>query len=209
MSHTRIGVIVFALAILTPLMAAPGSLHAQAEAQQGAPPEAPTRAPRYSWVVDRTPLRVGDVVTIVVDEFTLAESSRDESTSRRRRRDVGTDIGLNGSGFGFDVGSRNDFQNRTQGDAARSDRFAAEISVRVVETGANGLVRVEGVKKLQIDGHIQDVTVRGWLRSNDVRPGNTIQSWRVADAEIIYGSNQTLGEGPQNIWSKLFGWIVP
>lgn len=203
-TRSRHGVYVIALAGLAAFIVAPGGLAAQAP-----PPEAPTRQPRQSWVSDVLPLQVGDIVTIIVDEFTLAESSRDEATTRRRRRDVGADIGLNGSGFGFDVGSRNDYQNRTRGDAARSDRFAAEISVRVVETSPNGMARVEGVKKLQIDGHIQDVTVRGWLRSNDVRPGNLIDSWRVADAEIVYGSNQTLGQEPGGIWSKIFGWIVP
>jgi len=68
---------------------------------------------------------------------------------------------------------------------------------------------VEGVKTLQIDGHVQDVTVRGWLRSNDVRPGNTIESWRVADAEIVYGSNETLGKTDDGIWAKIFKWIIP
>lgn len=210
--RSKNGVFIIGVAAL----AAAGLSVAPAGAQQGppagqeaGPPEAPVRPVRQSWVADRHPLQVGDLVTIVVDEFTLAESNRNEVTTRRRRRDVATDIGLNGSGFGFGVGSRNDYDNRIRGDAARSDRFAAEISVRVVETAPRGMVRVEGVKKLQVDGHMQDVTIRGWLRSNDVRPGNLIDSWRVADAEIVYGSNQTLGQGPQNIWSKLFGWIVP
>ena len=187
-------------------------LTAPAHAQQ--PPatdgaQADTRPVRGSWVSDSRVLQVGEIVTIIVDEFTLAESNRDESASRRRRRNTGAGFGLNGPIIDYDVGSQNDVDERTRGEAARTDRFAAEISVRVVETAPGGLVRVEGVKKLQIDGHTQDVTVRGWLRSNDVRPGNTVESWRVADAEIIYGSNQTLGTPTESIWDKLFKWIVP
>lgn len=205
--RVRNGVFILSLSALA---AVPVAGQQQPPATAGTtPPEAPTRPVRQSWVSDTRVLAVGDIVTIIVDEFTLAESNRDESAGRSRRRDTGAGIGLNGSGFGFDVRSRNDIRDQTSGEASRSDRFAAEISVRVVETAPGGLVRVEGVKKLQIDGHIQDVTVRGWLRSNDVRPGNTIESWRVADAEIVYGSNQTLGKTDDGIWAKLFKWIIP
>lgn len=192
---------------LTLLFAATCLLSAPAlEAQTPATPAG--RPVRSSFVSDRLPLGVGDIVTILVDEFTLTEANRDNSSSRDRTRTVGASVNAAGTRTGGSLGSENDLSNREQGGASRSDRFSAEISVRVVEMDANGLARVEGTKKMQIDEHEQEVVVRGWLRTHDVRPGNTIESWRLADAELLYTSNGRIVKGG-GIWDMLFKWIVP
>ena len=159
-------------------------------------------------VSDRLPLGVGDIITIMIDEFTLTEANRDNSSSRERSRNVGASVNAAGTRSGGSIGSQNDLANREQGGASRSDRFSAEISVRVVEMSDNGLARIEGTKKMQIDEHEQEVVVRGWLRTHDVRPGNTIESWRLADAELLYTSNGEIVKGG-GIWDMLFKWIIP
>ena len=37
---------------------------------------------------------------------------------------------------------------------------------------------------------------------------NTIDSWRIANAELLYDSNEALGSD-DSIWSKLFNLILP
>ena len=184
------------------LVAAAPALHAQD------PVPTTGRPLRTSFVSDRLPVGVGDIITILVDEFTLTEANRDDASSRDRTRNVGASVNAAGTRTGGSLGTQNDLDNREQGGASRTDRFSAEISVRVVEMGANGLARVEGTKKMQIDDHEQEVVVRGWLRTHDVRPGNTIESWRLADAELLYTSNGKIVKGG-GIWDMLFKWIVP
>ncbi len=72
------------LALGVAVLLAPGRL----EAQGGTPPDSAARAPavavatpRQSWLSDRLPLRVGDLITIVVDEST---DSRERSSNVAR-----------------------------------------------------------------------------------------------------------------------------
>ena len=47
----------------------------------------PVRPPvRSSWTSDQVELQVGDIVTILIDEYTLATADRNESASREKGR---------------------------------------------------------------------------------------------------------------------------
>ena len=117
-------------------------------------------------------------------------------------------LGTGGSTSGGSLRTTNDVSDRTRGESSRRERFSAELSARVVEVSPTGTLRIEAVKKLQIDEHEQEVTVRGWVRSEDVSVENTVDSWRIADAEILYGSNGELGKSG-GLWSKLLDLIIP
>jgi len=176
---------------------------------QTTPPAAQTGPPiRASWVSDRMAYQVGDIVTILIDELTLASADKNVTNSRERGRDVSLGLGTGGSTSGGSLSTGNDLRDRTRGESSRRERFSAELSARVVEVSPAGTLRIEASKKLQIDEHEQEVVVRGWVRAEDVSVDNTVDSWRVADAEIVYGSNGALGKSG-GIWSKLLDLIIP
>lgn len=169
-------------------------------AEAVAPPAAAAQATlptRTSWTGDRTRLQAGDLVTILVDEYTLATADRDESRSFDRDRNLGL-VGGSGGEAAVNVGiqSRNDQQDRLRADTYRRDRLAAEVTARVVEVGPDGSLRLEGQRLLRIDKHDQTLSVKGWVRAADVGAGNTVPSFRLADAEILYESNGQLGKNP-------------
>lgn len=170
------------------------------------PPQQPTAGPpvRQSWVSDRRALVVGQIVTILIDEQTLASADKEQTAVRDRSRDVG--VAVNGSGGG--LRTDNDVSDRQRGESSRRDRFVAEITARVAEIGPGDALRIEGLKRVQIDDHEQAVTIRGWIRSSDISPRNTVESWRIADAEILYDSNDELGKAG-GFWSKLLDLIIP
>ena len=198
------------LAALTPSLV-PETVMAQAGGQppaQAAQP-APTYPPvRDSWLSDRRSIGVGQIITILIDEQTVASADKEVSSVRDRNRDLSVAAGSGGSMSGGGLRTNNDVSDRQRGESSRRERFAAEISARVTELGPNGLLRVEGAKKVQIDEHEQEVIVRGWVRASDVSIQNTIQSWRIADAEILYDSNDELGKSG-GFWSKLLDLIIP
>lgn len=166
----------------------------------------PTSGPplRSSWTSDRIAVRQGDLVTILIDEFTVASANRDELAANEKDRNVG----LGGSILGTSIRTVNDVSSRTRGDTSRRERFSAEMSAQVVEILPNGLARIEGVRKLMIDDHEQEVTVRGLIRAEDIAAGNTVESWRIAQAELLYDSNRALGSN-EGIWTRLFNLIIP
>ncbi|MDH3222815.1 MAG: flagellar basal body L-ring protein FlgH [Gemmatimonadota bacterium] len=153
---------------------------------------------------DRRALVVGQIVTILIDEQTLASADKEQTAVRDRSRDVG--VAVNGSGGG--LRTDNDVSDRQRGESSRRDRFVAEITARVAEIGPGDALRIEGLKRVQIDDHEQAVTIRGWIRSSDISPRNTVESWRIADAEILYDSNDELGKAG-GFWSKLLDLIIP
>ena len=185
--------------VLTPLAA---------RAQE--PPTRPAAGPplRSSWTSDRIPLQVGDIVTILIDEQTQASADRDEYTSKNRDRDVSLTGGSATAPGGLGLRTRNDLEDGQSGQSSRRNRFTAELSSRVVEVGPAGLLRIEGTKKVKIDDHEEEVTIRGWIRPHDVSVGHTVDSWRVADAEILYTSNGSLVK-TGGIWSKILDLIIP
>lgn len=171
---------VIGVVVLTLLDCMPAS--AQADASAGRLPL------RSSWTSDRVVLQVGDIITILIDELTQASANSNETSSTDRNRNIR--LSLSGSGGG--LRTVNDLSTRTLGESSRRERFSAEISARVVEILPSGVARVEGIKKIQIDKHEQDVVIRGLIRPQDISVANTIESWRVADAEILYTSNGEL-----------------
>ncbi len=163
---------------------------------------------RSSWTSDAFPVRAGDIVTILIDEFTVASADRDETNARERDRDVGVRANPSGTSLGGGLRTQNDASNRTRGSSSRRERFTAELSARVVELLPNGVARVEGTKRVQIDKHEQEVLVRGFVRIQDITADNTVPSWKIANAELVYDSNEELGKAG-GIWSKLLDLIVP
>jgi flagellar L-ring protein precursor FlgH len=157
-----------------------------------------------SWTSDVVVLAPGTLVTILIDEYTVATADRDDAAVRERDRQVSLDT----PGGGLSARTENNVSSRTRGGATRRERFSAEITARIVEMLPGGLARIEGTKIMQIDAHEQSVTIKGIIRPQDVSLDNTIESWRVADAEILYEANGSLAKAG-GFWSKLLDLIVP
>ena len=184
--------------LLAAALASVSPISVTAQAPQAGPPT------RISWTSDRLAVTQGDVVTILIDEFTIASANRDELSANEKDRNVG----IGGSVLGTSLRTQNDVASRTRGESSRRERFSAEMSAVVVELLPNGVARIEGTRKLMIDDHEQEVTVRGLVRAQDISSANTVESWRIAQAELLYDSNEVLGSNP-SIWSRLFNLIIP
>jgi flagellar L-ring protein FlgH len=155
---------------------------------------------RASWVSDRLPLRVGDLITVVVDEQTAAReevsqvANGERSLDARLKADIqsGTGSGQNTDvRIGSSLGSRSD----DRGTARRSGDLTAVLSVRVTALLPNGLARIEGSRKVTVDGRLQAVALTGMVRAEDVSSMNTVISSRIADAVITYKGKKI---GPRN-----------
>ena len=191
--RARASTLVLALGLLAPL---------GVTAQQSAAATPSTRPIRTSWFADRKSLEVGDIITIFVDEVTLAQANKSVIAQRDKDRSFRF-----GSFGGIDL--RHDVADRTRGESTSRNRFSAEMSARIIELTPSGTARIEGVKKLQIDEHEQLVVLRGWIRTQDVSTQDTLESWRIADAEILYTTNGELGTPRRGFLSKILDMIIP
>ncbi len=190
----------------------------------GAPPNAaaaalttaaePVRAPRQSWTSARRAFTPGDVVTVLVDEYTLASANTGTSATDTRRRDLGLNgsfnSGLTGMNARGNMSSNNASTSNQRGEAVRQNRFQSEMSVRIVAVdSASGLLQLKGSKLVDVDKNKQEITFTGWVRPQDVSAQNQVESWRVADAQLLYTAKGSLGKPKGSIIGRIFGMLWP
>jgi flagellar basal body L-ring protein FlgH len=150
---------------------------------------APVRVPRASWLSDRLPLRVGDLVTVIVAEQTSATEhvSNVATGNRSQRADLNAGISSDaiiGPAKSFGTGITSD--SRDVGDTGHNADFTAVLTARVTELSPNGIAKISGTKKVTIDGRLQDVSLSGTIRTQDVDAHNQVRSDHIADAVLTY-----------------------
>ncbi|MEQ1856946.1 MAG: flagellar basal body L-ring protein FlgH [Longimicrobiales bacterium] len=182
-------------------------------AQDAAAPVAPAAVPAppvldLGWLADGRRFQVGDLLTVVVDEFTTASADRSTTELQDRTADAGGSFSVNRQGTDGSLQTFLGTESTRQGRDLRQDRLTSEVSVRVTAIEPNGALRVEGSKTLAIDDHEQQVTVRGFVRPQDITALNTVESWRIAEAEVLYSTDGTLGNTEKSMLMRLLGWIL-
>lgn len=163
--------------------------------------------PRASWLSDRVPLRLGDLLTVVVDEQTAARErvSRVAVGNRSQRNDLRADMNDDNQAFRFQFGMDSD--SRDVGEANRAGDLTAVLSVRVTAIEENGIARIEGKKSVSVDGRAQEIALKGVVRPQDVSRANTVLSSHIADAVITYKGKKI---GPRTgIVGKILGMLWP
>jgi len=205
----------------TPSAAAPNAAapnaatpNAASAAPNATPNAAPVRPGLRSWLSDRREFAVGDIITILVDDYTISSAIKDDQATQKRDRDLGLGVDVStpsgpGKSVNAKINSNNNADSQNRGEARRENRFQSEMSVRVVALGANGTMQVKGNRLVDVDKGQQNVTLTGWLRAQDVSTANTVESSRIADAQITYLSPGPLGKPKQGILSRVISIVWP
>lgn len=189
------------------LCARPAPARAQSDGQG-------TPRPRISWTSDRREYVVGDVITVLVDEATLATAVKGQNGSdeQTRKNDIGIDPPKMGTtpmpSIDATLGMDKRSSSRQSGDAKRAVRFHGEISVRVVKVD-NGILQVKGQKLVDLDQNKQTLNFTGWVRPQDVSSTNVIASDRVADAQLVYSLTGAIGKTRGGIIGRLISVFWP
>jgi flagellar L-ring protein precursor FlgH len=191
------------------------SLPAQAAPAQppttGAAAAATTPAParRPSWTSDRREFTVGDLVTVYIDDYTITTALKENSASDTRTRDLSATARWPGNAKGVGLDVRNDAEHQQRGSARRENRFQNEMSVRVVAIGPNGVLQLKGTKNINVDKNQQDIVFTGFARPQDISLSNTVESSRIADAQVGYASPGNLAQPKTGFISRILGGLWP
>ena len=200
-----------AIAPAQPKSAAPAPAAAAAPAEPAfAATPAPLRPSLRGWTGDRRDFSVGDILTVLVDDYTISTAIKDDIDSQRRSRDLGLNISKPGGlGTSAAIGSTNNADAENRGEARRENRFQSEMSVRVVAVSPSGTLQVKGVRRISVDKGQQDVTLAGFVRPQDVSSANTVESSRLADAQLTYQSPGPLGKPKQGMLTRIISIFWP
>lgn len=157
-----------------------------------------------SLTSDSRAFRVGDVVTVALQETTQASKRAGTSYSKETANNINAPS-LLGKVFpkaSIGIGSDSSFA----GDATSTQQNAltGAITVIVQEVLPNGLLRVAGEKTLTLNQGEEFVRLRGYLRASDIDANNQVSSLRIANARIAYSAQGTLAETQQAGWLSRF-----
>ncbi|MEC8926103.1 MULTISPECIES: flagellar basal body L-ring protein FlgH [Idiomarina] len=152
--------------------------------------------------------RLGDIITVTLQERTTASKSANAQTTKESNVDlpVPTILGqaatINGNPISANLGGTRDFTGDATAD--QSNRLSGEITVTVIRTLANGNLIVRGEKWLRINTGDEYIRLTGIIRPQDVSADNTIPSTRVANARIEYSGTGSLASTQEQGWLTRF-----
>jgi flagellar L-ring protein precursor FlgH len=173
-------------------------------------PEVPTGAiyggkQSESWFGKGRNYQVGDVITVLVNESTQASRTQNNNLSRESSNDAVpqglTDYYANRGGWlkGTTL-SGNKINSKGAGEADQQASLVASVAVAVVEVMRNGNLVVRGEKQLALTEGAEIIQVSGIVRTDDIAPNNTVQSRRLANAQIVYRGSGDLANATRAGW---------
>ncbi|MEN7342614.1 MAG: flagellar basal body L-ring protein FlgH [Pseudomonadota bacterium] len=153
--------------------------------------------------------RVGDILTISLQENTSAQKSASTSTDKSSSASInnpvmfGRNFQRNGKNLlDANLGSNSDFSG--EGSSSQSNSLNGDITVTVVERLYNGNLRVRGEKWVTLNQGDEFIRLSGIVRPADINPDNSVASSRVADARITYSSKGILAAANKMGWLQRF-----
>jgi len=137
--------------------------------------------------------RIGDVVTIVLQENISGRSNTDFSNRSNTSGSAQGSITGNIPGFlpVFGADASVDYRSSDDNESSQSNLLRGTVSARVIDVTPNGDLLVEGFRKNEINGEYHSLTIKGFVRSQDIDDENRVPSFRIANAEIIYEKDQS------------------
>ena len=151
---------------------------------------------------------VGDLITVhIIESSNASRESKVKSSSS-------TDMSMDGSVAGTLTdylplfGAASKISNILDGSEGteQKDQLTGRISVTIMEETENGMFFIKGKRILEVNGEMNTIQLEGYIRERDISTDNTVFSYNIANAEIIYRKGGTL-ENVVNP-SKVQKWLT-
>lgn len=162
-------------------------------------------------VTDNRALKVGDIVTVQIMESASAQQSTSVKTAKQASVSGGAGQGSWSKNGGspitsYGAGGQESFDGG--GSAARTGKLLTTLSARVISVMDSGNLVIEGRRSLKLNEEKQQIYVKGVIRPKDVGRNNTVPSYAISDAQIIFEGRGPLSEKSQvGIFTRLLDWL--
>jgi flagellar L-ring protein precursor FlgH len=155
-----------------------------------------------SLLGDRRALRVGDILTVVLDESTQSSKSAGTSFGKSSSIELPVPTVL---GKGFDqlqtaASAERDFDGSAK--SSQQNTLQGAIAVTVHQVLPGGVLLVKGEKALRLNQGDEYIRLVGLVRVDDINRNNQISSQNVANARISYAGRGVLND------SNSAGWLT-
>jgi flagellar L-ring protein FlgH len=164
-----------------------------------------------SIFADRTARAKGDILTVVIDESSLASYAAKTKASKADNSGVNFKLF---SGFLDSLfkpilnGISSNSSNEGAGETTHTGRMQFRMSAVVKTVMPNGALVIEGSRTLVTNKETQTFVLSGVVRPIDVASDNTVRSAQIADAEIkMAGKGMIQDRQRKGILTQLMDWL--
>ena len=151
--------------------------------------------------------RVGDVLTIVLNESTnasknaITKTAKTTTVANSAPTIFGQSMTIKGAPIlSTTLNGADSFDG--EGSSTQSNSLAGSLTVTVVDVQANGNLVVQGDKTLKLNQGDEFVHISGVIRTADIATNNTVTSDKLADAKISYSGKGVVDS------SNRMGWLA-
>lgn len=163
--------------------------------------------------------RVGDILTVVLNESTRAEKEATTDVTKATSNTItnptilGTTAEFNVPKFAplaatqnlnLETSLNSDHSLGGSGEADQNHLLTGNITVSVVEVLPNGNLIVRGEKRVTLNNGVEYLQLSGIIRQVDILANNTVQSRQIADATINYTGEGDIADSNTNGWLARF-----
>ncbi len=175
--------------------------------------------PARSLVADRKAAVAGDILTIVIAESAVAQSTQNKQSNRESSIEDAVERFLF-SAATSGLGTHNGELPSTSilgksgysggGAVNNSQSLSSRAAVLVSDVLPNGNLVIEGVRVVTFSGETQYVVLHGLVRRDDIARDNTVLSTNIAEARVEFHSEGSLTEAQKRGWlAKVYEKLRP
>mgnify|MGYP001066926498 CR=1 FL=1 len=172
-----------------------------------------------SMFADRKAGSVGDILTIVVAESAVAQTSQSKKSSRESSLEDALQkflFSAAASGLATHKGELPGMAFSGQsgysggGDVSNTQSISSRAAVLVTDVLPNRNLVIEGMRVVTFSGETQYVILHGVVRPDDIGRDNTVLSSNIADARVEFVSEGSLTDAQKRGWfAKLYEKLRP
>ena len=163
---------------------------------------------------DRKAYRVGDIITITLNERTQASKNANSQIDKTSAANLGltslfgavpnTNNPLGDGDLTLNAGYNGSRATNGKSAAAQGNTLTGSITVTVADVLPNGIIAVRGEKWMTLNTGDELVRIAGMIRADDIATDNTVPSTRIADARITYSGTGSFADASQPGWFDRF-----
>ena len=158
-----------------------------------------------TWFGRNRNFQIGDVVTVLLNESLQANRAQSTDVGRKATNDMipPSVSAILGSIDGIPSGLNLNAANVSSSGSGASDQAASlvgSVAVTVIDVLPNGNLVLRGEKQLQMTEGTEVIQVSGVVRPADIAPNFTVQSRRLANAQISYRGTGDVANAAKPGW---------
>lgn len=184
----------------------------------------PHATTRQTLIAKRAEFAPGDIITVLIREE--LESSVTSNMNTKKESDVESQASASSNEFivapkpnGLELLPKEKLPNwqieaenelKARGQTRRDSEFETTVPCTVMAVLGNGNLKIEGNRVVGINREDSRIFVSGVIRARDVSPANTIDSARIANAQIeLKGRGPLWNNQRRGLISRLLDWFAP